>query len=118
MKRKDKAMKNIQTFQDNRQQIEGQQAKELDTYLQEFKVLEALIKDKTKELDKLKAIIKSYGVGYFETSNYIFDIIEKAGQTRINKDKLKEFYPNVAEDKRIYTVGSPQVALSKVERKS
>ena len=111
-------MKNLQPQQDNRQPIEGQQAKELDEYLQQYKILEALIKDKTKEFDKLKAIIKSYGVGYFETSNYTFDIIEKAGQTRINKDKLKEFYPEVAEDKRIYTVGSPQIALNKVERKS
>jgi len=111
-------MKNQQVFQDNRTQIHGKEAKNLDELLQEFKVIKSLVDDKTKRLDELKNAIKAYGIGYFETSNFTFDIIEKEGQTRLDKKKLELLYPEIAKDEKIYTKFANQIVLNKVERKA
>lgn len=109
--------KKIQTMQDNRVNIEGKEAQTLNEALREYMALDALIKDKTKTLNKLKEQIKSCGVGNFETNNFTFDVIEVKGHLKTDDKKLAEKYPEVFADKSIKTMTASSIKLSSVKAK-
>lgn len=110
-------MAKIQTLQDNRLTIGGKEAQALNEALKEYIMLDALIKDKTKTLNKLKEQIKSCGVGSFETNNFTFDIIEVKGHLKTDDKKLAEKYPEIFADEDIKTMTASSIKLSSVKAK-
>ena len=111
-------MKNLQTYSDLRERIEGTEAETLDKLAQEYKLLEKELKDKSARFEEIKTELKKLGAGSFETGEYMFDLYERKGSKSIDKTLIEKLYPEIYEDEKIWKTSKPSLVLDKVERKN
>ena len=115
-------MKNQQTLNENFILIDGVQAIKINKIAQEYKLLDDEIKRKTLELDKLKAELKALNgdskeSATYETMEFIISLVGKKGAKRLDGKLVEKLYPNVFEDERVWTIGSPSLAIGQIQRK-
>ena len=115
-------MKNKQTLNDNFKLIDGKQADRINTVAQQYKLLLDEVNRKTVELDKLKAELKALNgdskeSATYETAEFIISLIGRKGSKRLDNKLVEKLYPQVYADEKVWTIGSPTLAIGTVERK-
>lgn len=111
---------------DNTQIFESAENKELDTLIKQYNDLKVQIKDmqetQKKCSDRIKELCNKKG-GKYETLNFVFSLIEKAGSTSVKASVLMEKHEelwkelvNKASD--AITIGKPTLSMGEVVQKN
>ena len=110
-------MNKVQTNSDFRQLVDGKQAVTIDKAAKQYVANKATADDLKTKLAEDSEIIKTLGIGKFETSNFTIDIEYREGSLSIDKDALKVLYPEVFTDERLWKKSKDSVVLKSVKAK-
>lgn len=115
-------MKNQQTLNYNNIILDGKQAERINAVAQQYKLLLDEVNRKTIELDKLKAELKALNgdskeSNTYETLEFIIPLVSRKGSKRLDNKLVEKLYPQVYADEKVWTIGSPSLAIGNIERK-
>ena len=110
-------MAKVQVNSDLRQLIDGKQAVTIDKAAKQYVANKAIESDTKTKLAEDSEIIKTLGVGKFETSNFTIDIEYREGSMSIDKDALRVLYPEIFTDERLWKKSKDAVVLKSVKAK-
>ena len=106
---------------DNTQIFETAENKELDILLKKYNDLKLTIDDMTKTKnqisDRIKELCGKKG-GKYETLNFVFSLIERAGSTSVKAKALMEDYPDlwklVSKAKGVVSSSKPSLSMGDI----
>ena len=117
-------MAKVQNFNDTCDVwVHGQEGKDLDRVCREFKRLEDTSKEVSKAIKPLREQLKGLNGNKlesksFETENFRIYIVKVSGSESIDLETLRELYPEVFADKRLYKKSKDYIKLDKVVPKA
>ena len=109
---------------ENTQIFETAENKELDTLLKKYNDLKVTIDDMTKTKNQIADRIKELcgeQSGKYETLNFVFSLVKRAGSTSIKAKALMENYPKIWEQigktKGVVSFSNPSLCMGDIVSK-